>query len=310
MTEHPSHRFMALAAGLLLAGCASSNASKRIEEEEGPDPIAGIVEATNQPEPIGKLLADLDSQIRAWNNLYLAAQSTEDRRKARMLEDNLSAKTHKRRTEIIEQLETGPLNNRVIAASALGFTRDAEALSPLIAALDDSHDEVVGNALLGLLLLGQKDTPLEPICRLMQSGRDEGVRRNAAQCLAVLVHSGAGAECVLPAARLGLVDPEPGVRSQCTLILATLVDQASVSSLCERLYDEVPLVAASAARAVAYIGIHIPAEKGTCARALAKVHAEAKENQRAQIRRALVELAGGDRGSTPEEWVEWAMRLP
>jgi HEAT repeat protein len=183
-------------------------------------------------------------------------------------------------------------------------------LSPLIAALEDPHDEVVGNALLGLMVLEDKDTPLEPICRLVQSSRDEGVRRNAAQCLAVLVRAGDRAECVLASARGGLIDPEPGVRSQCSLILATLVDNSSVTALCDRLYDEVPLVAAAAARAVAYIGAESPTDKGTCGRALAKAYAETKGTMHVQMRRALVELAGSDHGNEPEEWVAWASRLP
>jgi len=303
------HLPIAISLCALAAGCASNNASKK-PAEEGPKPIAQLVEATNQPPSIGKFLADLDTQIRGWNNLYLSAQTAEDKRKTRMLEDNLSSLTHKRRTEIIEQLATGPLNNRVIAASALGFTRDREALSPLLAALDDSHEEVVGNALLGLLLLGQMDTPLEPICRLMQTSADDGVRRNAATCLAGLIGGGARADCVLPAARLGLVDPEPGVRSQCCLILAALVDTTSLTALCDRLYDVTPLVAAAAARAVAHIGTESQTDKGTCARALAKAHADTKGTVQVQLRRALVELAGSDHGPKPEEWVAWATRLP
>jgi len=308
MSKHP-HLQLAICLGALAAGCASTDASKK-SGEEGPKPIAQLVEATNQPSSIGKFLADLDTQIRGWNNLYLSALTAEDKRKTRMLEDNLSALTHKRRAEIMEQLATGPLNNRVIAASALGFTRDREALSPLIAALDDPHEEVVGNALVGLLLLGQADTPLEPICRLMQTSRDDGVRRNAATCLAVLIGAGARADCVLPAARLGLVDPEPGVRSQCCLVLAALVDTASLTALCDKLYDVVPLVAAAAARAVSHIGAESPTDKGTCARALAKAHSETKGTMQVQMRRALVELAGSDHGPKPEEWVAWATRLP
>ena len=292
------------------AGCASTSPERKGSGDDRERPAADIVEATNHPAPIGKLLADIDASIRAWNNLLLTARTAEDRRKARMLEDNLSRVAHKRRAEIIEQLESGPLNNRVIAASALGFTRDVEAQSPLIAALDDAYPEVIGNALLGLMLLGRTDTPLEPICRLMQSSQDESVRRNAAQCAASLVQIGARSDCLLNAARQGLSDAEPGVRSQSALLLATLVDTKSLPPLCDRLFDEVPLVAAAAARAVAYIGSESPPDKGTAARALSKAYADAKGAMRPHYRRALVELAGVDRGVEPEGWVEWANRLP
>jgi HEAT repeat protein len=299
-----------LAACSVGAGCSSSGTA---EAKDGgrTEPIAGLVEATNTPPPIGKLLADLDGQIRAWNTLFLSAQSAEDRRKARLLEDSLSATAHKHRQDLVLQLESGPLSNRVIAASALGFTRNPEALSPLIAALEDPHDEVVGNALLGLMLLGQKDTPLDPICRLLRDSRDEGVRRNAAQCLRSLVaDTGASAECVRTTARLGLSDMEPGVRSQCVAILATLLDQDSLSAICDRLYDQTPLVVAAAARALSYFGAASPPDKGTCARALAKAFADLRGPMRTQVRRSLIEIAGVDHGNGEEDWMNWALRLP
>ena len=298
-----------LVAGLLAGGCSSASTNKKTDAE-GPEPIGKLVEATNKPAPIGKLLAELDMQMRSWNNECLTAQTAEDRTKARLLEKNLIAETHKRRAEITEQLESGPLNNRVIAASALGFTHEREALSPLLAALDDSSDEVVGNALLGLMLLEQKDTPLAPICRLMQSSRDDGVRRNAAQCLAALVYDGDRGDCVLPAARLGLADTEPAVRSQCCMILATLVDPTSVQALCDRLYDETPLVVAAAARAVSYLGTQSMTDKGACARALAKSFSETRGLIHLQLHKSLVELSGSDHGKEPEEWIAWATRLP
>lgn len=305
-------RFL-IAPALVLLGVAScaSPSPKPTEPSEARDrPVAELIEATNKPVPIGMLLAEFDASIRAWNNLLLTAATAEDRRKARMLEDNLSRVTHQRRAEIIEQLESGPLNNRVVAASALGFTRDVEAQSPLIAALDDAYPDVVSNALLGLMLLGRTDTPLEPICRLMQSSPDESVRRNAAQCMGSLVQAGARSECVRGAARQGLSDVEPGVRSQSALLLATLVDQESIPPLCDRLYDDVPLVAAAAARAVAYIGGQSPTDKGTAARALSRAYEDAKGPMRPHYRRALVDLAGIDYGVEPEKWGEWANRLP
>lgn len=302
---------LALAAVLqVTAACASTSSESKDSSEARDRPAAELIEATNQPVPIGKLLTEIDASIRAWNNLLLTADTADERRKARMLEDNLSRVTHQRRGEIIEQLESGPLNNRVVAASALGFTRDIEAQSPLIAALDDTYPEVVGNALLGLMLLGRVDTPLDPICRLMQGSPDESVRRNAAQCIGSLVQTGARSECVRIAARQGLSDSEPGVRSQSALLLATLIDLDSLSPLCDRLYDDTPLVAAAAARAVAYIGGESPPNKGTAARALARAFAEAKGPMLAHYRRALVELAGMDYGDEPKDWGEWANRLP
>ena len=70
---------------LLGTGCASSSKGGRESQDSDPKPISGIVEATNKPSPIGKFLAEIDAQIRAWNNLLLTAQSEEDRRKLEII---------------------------------------------------------------------------------------------------------------------------------------------------------------------------------------------------------------------------------
>jgi hypothetical protein len=124
------------------------------------------------------------------------------------------------------------------------------------------------------------------------------------------VEVGARSDCILAAARQGLTDSEPGVRSQSLLLLATLVDVESLPTLIDRLYDEVPLVAAAAARSVAYVGAESPPSKGTAARALTRAYEEGKGAMRGHYRRALIELAGVDRGVEPEDWAKWANRLP
>jgi hypothetical protein len=93
-------------------------------------------------------------------------------------------------------------------------------------------------------------------------------------------------------------------------LLATLLDKESLPALIDHLDDEVPLVAAASARAVAYIGSESPQEKGTAARALSRAYAEAKGAMRDHFRVALVSLAGVDRGDESKDWEEWAHRLP
>jgi HEAT repeat protein len=294
-----------------LCACASEPKKPATESTDPKQPAGPIIEATNQPEPIGKFMADLDASIRAWTNLIMSASSEEDRRKASLLEQSLSAVTHKRRVELIEQLESGPLSNRVVAACALGFTRDIEAQSPLIAALNDPHPEVVSNVLLGLMLLGRADTPLSGICSYLSSSTDPGIRRNAAQCAASLVQAGARDDCIVPACRLGLVDKEePTVRAYCALMLATLEDRSSLPALCDRLYDPVPLVRAAAARSVAYIGKQSPPDKGAAARALVTVMSKTEGANQLVFKKALIELSSNNYGDDMKAWLEWAARLP
>lgn len=295
---------------LALGACQSSAPQPKPLAGQGPEkPIGGLVEATDTPTPIGTLLTELDSSIRAWNNLTLSAQNEADRRRANLLEQNLMFVTHKRRDELVVELETGPLNNRIVAASALGFSRDAEAQGPLIAALEDPSAEVAANALLGLALLGKADTPLEPVCRHMHSA-NPGVRNNAAMCLSNLVKAGARADCVLPSAREGLIDKEPPVRAQCALALASLLDVDSLPTIGALVYDEVVLVGAASARAIAYIGANVPTSKGHAARLLATAFETAEGPIHGQILRSLIDLSGLQLGTDPKAWMEWAGRLP
>ena len=307
----PALRLLPLSLALAAAaGCRSTPQAAPADDANPKQPIEEIVAAENTPDSIGKVLVDLDARIRAWTNLTMTAVSDGDRRKARQLEQNLMFVAHKRRDELIAELESGPPNNRIVAASALGFTREAEAHSPLIAALEDSNVQVVSNALLGLALLGRADTPLERICDLLQTSTVGSVRSNAALCAANLVQAGARADCLLPSARFGLLDVEPGVRSQSALILAALVDRESLTAIGERIYDPVPLVGAACARAVAHVGLESPHDKGQAARILVKAFEDTDGPVRMQVQRGLASLAGGNYGEELKEWKQWAARLP
>jgi hypothetical protein len=294
----------------LLAACRSTAPSKTGSDTNPAEPIGELVEATNTPDPIGKVLVDLDASIRAWTNLVMTARNEADRRKASQLEQSLMFVTHKRRDELIAELETGPPSNRIVAASALGFTRDDEAHSPLIAALEDSNPQVVANALIGLMLLGKQDTPLDRICQLLETSPVATIRNNAALCAANLVQGGARSDCILQASRLALHDQEPGVRAHCALILANLLDSQSLATIGDQIYDPVPLVGAACARAVAYIGGGNPPDRGPSARILVRAFENTKGPVKQEVQRALAQLAGGNYGDDIVEWQQWAARLP
>jgi len=307
-----------LAACLLLLACACNSAGSKEEKEpefEVEDntrerPLSEVVSATNEPDPIGLLLARIDGSMKRWNELQLTGKTAGDREKLRKLELWIAGEVHRRRAEIIEQLEGGPRQNRVVAAMALGFTREQEVQSPLLAALDDKESEVVANALLGLWLLERDDTPLQRIADHMRTHQDPGVRSNASLCLMTLVNKGASGEGVVEAARLGLLDDEPTVRSHAALTLGSLLDAESVQALADHLTDAVPIVAAASAKALAHIGTGVPREKGRVARALVKGLDETKGPVQDEVHLSLAQLAGVDRGRDSSEWIEWAMRLP
>jgi hypothetical protein len=294
----------------LASACASTSQSSKESDGAPERPIGPIVEATNTPDSIGALLAKLDASIRAWTTLTMTARTADERKKASLLEQNLMYLTHNRVNELIEQLETGPPYNQIVAAAALGFTRDPEAHSPLIAALESTNTDVVSNALLGIALLGRIDTPLDRVCTLLSTSPDAWVRSNAAQCLSSLTHAGANAECVVTTARAGLADEEPVVRSQCALILANQLDTESIPGLEALLQDPVTLVAAASARGLAYLGTQSAPHKGTAARALATAYAKSSESLRPHLLQSQIELAGVSYGEAPEEWSAWSRELP
>lgn len=298
------------------SSCASTSHTPAEEAAANPEstapqqPIAEIVEATRTPEPIGKLLQTLDQQITAWNNLFLAAQSEVDRAKTRNLEKSIMTLTHNRRQEIVEQLETGPPTNRIVAAAALGFTRDQSVQSPLLAALDDEEPQVVSAALIGLWLLGRADTPLDRIAALLTAGETVETRTNAALCLSTLIRNGARSPSVLPALRIALIDNSPTVRAHSGLALAELGDSESFQAIADMMNDPTTLAVAASARAVAFLATKDNKLRGKAARAMVGAWIRADDPAKTSIFRSMVELSGTNYGSDEEEWTKWATRLP
>ena len=316
--EHPrnadSPRRAAPAAALvasllagLLAGCSSSKTSKGIEEEVPMEEL-DVVSIQTEDLEIGEFLAKADLAMRAWTSLTNTANTPAERTQARQLEDFLRNETENRQGELIAQLETGPPFNRIRAASALGFTDEA-ALSPLVAALADGEQDVVHNALLGLALLALPQTPLEDVCELLRNDEDPHVRSNAAYALRSIVEAGGSGSCVVPAARRGLLDPEPLVQVQSALVLGLSEDTESIEALTDLAYDETPLVARAAIESLVIIARRDAAQRGPVARALLPALEEAPRKTRPMVKAALVQVAEGDHGEY-EDWVKWARDLP
>ncbi len=292
------------------AACASTGSSGPPQPDREITPIGDLVAREKKLDSIGKLLSDLNNDIRAWNNYFLAAKSDEEKARGRLMETHITTVAHQRRSEIIQELESGPLNNRIVAAAALGFTHDVEAQSPLLAALDDKEDEVVSNALYGLWLLGRSDTPADRVCPLLADSHDNGVRTQASLLLMSLTASGAKDGCIAPAARLHLNDASPAVRVHCTLILANVADTDSEQAIIDLLLDTEPLVVSAAARSLTLLSSNDAHAKGPAARALVKAWVLAKEPAKSSLNRALIEMAQKNYGHDEKEWAKWAERLP
>lgn len=302
---------------LLASACAGTSGGREKADarprgaEKLEEPFVPLTErAGGEERSLGKYLSDLDAAIRAWSAKTWAAATDADRRKQHQLELYLGSESKKRQDELVEQLESGPLRNRVIAATALGFTRDPAMLSPLLAALGDPEPDVVKNALVGLSLLQSKATPLSEIVPILVRSSDADLRANAAYCIRCLLEIGATGEGLGEAARGGSVDPDALVRSQSALILALVRDPDAVPALVPMLSDEVELVSAAAARALARYGQEVPDKRGEAARALTAALEKAKEPRLSMLVRNLAQMSTRNYGKDVEAWVSWSQRLP
>jgi len=301
-----------LLAVLCLASCASSTSSQGGDSPSGlPDESRLTVVNQANTDAIGMFLTSCDLQIRAWTNLSLTAANNNDRIKRERLEQHLVNETRLRQKELIMQLETGPPKNRKISAVALGFTGALEALSPLLGAIEDPDPDVASNALLGLALLGNGQTPLNGVLAAMRQSPDDKTRANAAWAAYEIIKAGGSAENLLATARAGLVDPSEIVRTQALRILAHELDSEAIDSIALLLDDDVPLVASASARSLAYIAGRDPHSKGSCARALAASLDRVEEDAvRENILILLQRISNANYGKKSEDWMAWALRLP
>jgi len=294
---------------LLLAGCSSSSDKLNADNvDEGYNPIGPASRAEDR---IGKYLGDLSTSINAWNAMTLNAATKEEARKQNLLEVNIRERVNNRFPEILTELETGPDRNRVIAAAAVGFSRDPAALSPLIAALDDTNEQVISNALLGLGMFASPETPLGKVGDLLRYSTDSKTRWSAADCALSLVAAGASTEGIIEPARAGLTDAEePMVIAQCALLLAMAGDTDSIDALGDLLFDELPIVSTSAARALAWLGNHHDEYEGPAARALFAAMEAGDRRLQERVRPELIRLSSRDYEYKVDEWEEWVERLP
>lgn len=261
----------------------------------------------------GAYLAHLDRSLQTWTNLFLSGDRVRDARTLQGVALDISTRAGKLYSELIETLETGPPQNRRVAAAALGFVQSREALSPmnaLLNALSDPDELVRSNALLGLAVLGDPKTPLGGISQKLQLGTTSAERCNAALALIEILRAGAtGDDRLLALARAGLHDEEPLIRTQCALILAQMQDTSAIEDLALILYeDDVNTPAIAAARALAYLGSHDLHVKGRCARALTASLGMVNSTVKAAVTRDLRKLADKNY-SEDEDWVTWSHRL-
>ncbi len=295
--------------GLVLVAVLGASCQSNPESDEARgEPY--VAPAEQAPESIGFFLTNFDKSLRRWNELKLGPGSERDVRTLRALEANLRKRALERQTDLVTTLESGARGNRGVAAVALGFAGDPAAISPLVAALEDPHKDVVQKVLLGIGILGDPMTPVERIASLLERSGDPWTRNNAAYALQCVVAAGADDPLIASTCRVALIDEEAGVRAQAASILGMLRDDESVTFLGDLLADSEPLVQRAAITSLARIGETHAEQKGRVARLLVDAMDRMTNTMRNNAIFELSRLAGRNLGNDTSPWREWAYRMP
>ncbi|MEZ5979412.1 MAG: HEAT repeat domain-containing protein [Planctomycetota bacterium] len=308
---------MCLLVAAALSACASGRDGRRsMSDEELAATDVPLVQMGDRPvllvddRETGAILADLDGQIRLWNSWTLS-QDDDAQRKRRRIEEYLRALSV-RHLDMLEREATSESPRvRAIACCALGFSGNDRVTGTLIAALDDPVVEVVDNALLGLGLLADPDTPLGPVADALVQAPDEWTRSNAAYALKRTIEKGATPGAVRNELRLALLDQNDAVRAQVAAALVVCGDEDDIPTLRDALYDSAPMVVLASAMAVRRIGSDTDTARGAAARALFDAWQERDDKRsKSVLKTELSRLAGRNWGDDVDEWREWAYRLP
>jgi len=287
----------------LLLGCSSTE-----KADDGSEPYYGALTTEREQETLGFYMTELDARLRAWSRYKLTARNDRDLRTRSLLENELREKTAERFDELLVELASGPRPNRTIAAMALGFSKNDEALGGLVSALSDRDDGVVANALIGLGLLASPETPLAQVCFLLGSDPDGYTRTNAAYCVQRITEVGGRDDCILEECRFALSDTEPGVRAQCAATLGRIAEKEDADLLRGLLEDEEPLVIAAAVTALAELSLRFPEIQGIIGRHLVDSVERIDRTLRGTVFRQLHRLSGEDLGQDLAAWRDWAYR--
>ncbi|MEM9383029.1 MAG: HEAT repeat domain-containing protein [Planctomycetota bacterium] len=308
---------------VLLFGCSSTSGGQSATDQDG-NPIEWI--GPTEPVPYEKdsakkdvrtasLLAEMDRRIILWNGIVLEGQESKDASRLDVVESSLRFDSARYIEILVEQLEIGPPSNRRIAAAALGFSESSAALGPLVAALDDPSSEVVANALLGLSILRDPETPLRPIAaKLGDPLASIPVRSNAGRAIRALNLTeleDVDRTAVVEAGRIALGDDESALRVNGALVLAQVGDSESVGRVARYLGDESQIVVRAASRSLARLGSVDDAQFGRAVRALVAAMTGTDDDAiRAAILDDLQALTKINYGDDEEEWIKFAQKLP
>lgn len=310
MKHSPILVFIVLAA--VLAAC--STGPKKLDPVPLTEEEIEFLKKLDDPETfslvqdVPELFQTLGNLNEAWVDAFLTKDSPKQFRVYTNLGEILTRRVYANFETILDQLHKGPPPNKIIAAMSLGFSRIPEnekfpqvypkAIEALVGVLDSGNDAIVKNALLGLFVLGDPETPLDTILDIMVQHHDSDVRANAALAVQAIA-TPEMAEKILPYVLPGLKDDKAIVRVHCILIAIKLQDDSLTTALVEQLYDQPPLIQAGVARALGNLN-----DISLC-EYLIPLTQSRYPIVREYALKSLRTLSGKDYGFDMDDWNDW-----
>lgn len=303
---------------LMLFTLAASNGCVSVEEESEAIPLTqdeiAFLQKLEDPKVASVVLDTptlffrLNNLIREWQNASVNKNDWKHLKISSDLGSILTRYVYLNFDKIMDQMENGPQPNRVTAAAALGFSRIPEtdqypqvysqAVEALLEALQSGDDAITQNALLGLAIIAELDTPLNPILPLMTEHHNPSVRSNAALCLSAIVQPGDNDQ-VMPYVLPALRDNEPKVRNHAILIILALRDDSAIAPLLELMDDRYDIVRVNAAHTLGILG-----DPSVCWKLIENLD-HPRDSVRFYCAEALKKLSGRDYGENREDWISW-----
>lgn len=186
---------------------------------------------------------------------------------------------------------------RMLAAWALGYSRDERALPLLIGSVRDEDARVRANALHAVSLRADVATPLGPLLERF-SDDDSANRCNAARAVRDVVQRGRGREAIVPLTGL-LADEDPRVRLPAVAALGNIGLPECRGFLVSALRDPVPLVRGQAALGLGKVG-----DKRSVPAMVSFLESERNPIVMHSLMKSLSALTG-ESYATAKEWSRW-----
>ena len=276
-----------------LGGCASDR-ENHPKQNEKPALDESQVDHDQAEDP-EVLFRRLDDTMSRWSE----ARERGDHGWIHALERELRELAISNMTILTRWLQGEDGGRRVVAAMALGFSRDSRVLSPLMIAIHDDDSYVRSNALIGIGLVHDPDTPVDPILEAL-SDKDPAVRLAAAYCLGEIVPPKSDGGALVPLMKVLRTEVEDSVKNHAVVSLGHLGNHMAVPTIISStLFSENPDLRLNSVVALGKI------KDRRAVIPLVKLLDDQNRSVRQIAEEALAAITGEDFGSNRKAWDRW-----